>query len=160
MSWFKRKEPTTIRVPFPADRISALSLIIPAAMMRGLHMRVKEPISPEQMLRSSFLNSYLCGYPHYLEDELDPRMGGPIRLGLLMSIMECSNTEAQVRFDSFQLLMERRDPPTWAAFRLAEEDGMHYFKALIASVDADDRATANLCLAIRGYDNFPELPLP
>ena len=155
MSWFK-KRPAKLQAPFPAERISALSIIIPGAIFRGLKLRQRSVVSPEQVRKSSFFNSYLCGYPRYLEEELDERMGGPIRYGLLRSILTCSDHEAQLRFDAFQHLMADNDRATWEAFRLAEADGAFYWKALIASERADDHATANLVLAIRGYEEFPE----
>lgn len=158
MGWFGKSSEQTIRLPFPAERIIALSSLLPVAVLDALKLR--REVSPDVVFASSFFNSYLCAYPRYLEEHIDERMGAPVRLGLLRSVLGASEAEAQFRFNSFRLELDQDHRPTWEAFRLAEDDGTTYFRAVIAGSEVDHTATKNLRLAVRGMTDFPKLSLP
>ena len=159
MSWFKPKKPATVRLPFPLERVEALSFIIPPAVFRGLELRHKEKVEAADIWRSKFFNAYLNAYPRYLETQISEHMGAPIRFALMRSILLCSDAEAQTRFNAFRTALEGGDKETEDGFVVGQEDGSQYFKALIEDREADDSATMNLGFALRGLDSFSPLQL-
>lgn len=160
MSWFGQKRTTGKKLPFPAERLSALgTIVIPGAIFQALRLRQKSELSAELIWNSQFLNTYVCAYPDFLDGH-DPELGGIARWGLLRALLAGTDEEAQLRCDTFKIQFESGDPVTIRIAQLAAGDGSHYFRALLASVDADERATANLILAIRGFDDFPSFIIP
>lgn len=159
MTWFTSKKSDGVKLPFPAERLSLLScILIPAAVHDAIKLRQKTAVSMEQVFQSRFLNAYVCGYCHLL-DEYDASLGAAVRFALITTLLTDSDTEAQFRFDAFRLLLERGDSSTVEVRLLAADDGSNYFRALLAHVDADDGATANLRLAIRAYEAFPKFEI-
>ncbi len=144
------------------ERLALLPDLLIVAIQQALTLRGKSALRPDEIVRSSFLNAYVCVYPGSIDEEefsgIDPRLGSTIRFYLLCSVFNCSHLQAQRRFDVFRSVVENGDAPEREAFILAQDDGRRYFEALFESKDAN-RSTANLGLAIRGKQSFPPLIL-
>lgn len=158
MSWFTRRKPPTVTLPFPPERLAVLgTIIIPFGVDRGLKLRQSDDDLESAVWDSEFLNSYVCGYPDYF-DQRRPEIGAIIRYTLIKALWGDRDGSAQKRVDFFKARLLQEDKATLEVGLLAGVDGSHYFEALMDGSDADeDLITRNLILSLRMIKTFPSI---